>query len=105
MPTTSMGRESCRGNVQNARSATGARVWRGCYADGPGPSPIVSGYDAHGLSYTRHAGRATRPRNWETDPAGLQAKADALGLEVAALLCRGCENRRQRLIGEGKWPA
>jgi hypothetical protein len=42
---------------------------------------------------------------WEADPAWAQAKADFWSVEVADLLCRGCETRRQRLIGEGLWPA
>ena len=106
MPTTSVSREACQGQVQNARSAGGAIVFRRCYSDGPQYwSPPETYIDPNGLSKTRRRGRATRPRNWELDPSALQDEATALGLEVTALLCRGCGTRRARLIAEGGWPA
>ena len=106
MPTVSMSRESCQGEVNNARNASGSRVYRRCYSDGVGHwSPPETYIDPNGLPKTRRRGRATRPRNWEADPAALDAAATAAGLEVEALLCRGCNNRRAKLIAEGGWPA
>ena len=98
--------QSCQREVNRARNASGARVYRKCFADVPGhwaaPETYVDGY---GLTKTRRRGRATRPRNWEADPAALDAAATAAGLEVEALLCRGCNNKRDRLIAEGGWSA
>ena len=77
MPTVSIGRESCGGRAIAATP-------RHCF--------------------TRSSTSAW-PRRWVTDPASLQAKADALGLAITDLLCVGCGRKLSRLQAEGLWPA
>jgi hypothetical protein len=98
-PVSSFGPESCHGVVRPGRQCLGTEhrattnipvKWDG---DVPydNTKPLMRA--GHWLHY------------WEADPAWVQAKAVEFGVEVSDLLCRGCETRRQRLIGEGLWPA
>lgn len=78
MPTISIGRESCGGSA-----------------------PPRGGFTQ--TCATLGSSQAW-PRNWIVNPAGLQAKADALGVEPIALLCNGCGRRLTRLTAAGQWP-
>lgn len=108
MPATrSVSRESCRGSVQDARTAAGARTHRTCHARlGPTYSaPLETMTDMFGVPVTRRRGLSYRPRAWETDAADLEAKATEAGLTAADMLCVGCNRRRVRLIAAGMWLA
>lgn len=107
MPTvSSFGPESCRGEVRPDVQRPAA-LGRTCLGPGRATTNIPVKWDGD-VPYdnTRPLMRAGRwLYKWEADPAWVQAKADEWGVAISDLLCVGCENLRQRLIGEGLWPA
>jgi hypothetical protein len=100
MPTvSSFGPESCRGEVRPGLSCLGMqqRATTNIPVKWDGDVPYDNTKPLIRAGHWLFA--------WEADPTWVQAKADEFNVEVADLLCRGCETRRQRLIGEGLWPA
>jgi len=112
--TAVFGSESCRGTVQEPGPHLGDPSPRWCLAvrypkatTGTPGVPIGARYWP--LSRTANGGRVVRGSGghwaewWEIHPTEVQAKADALGVDVTALLCLGCQQRLARLIAAGRW--